>query len=88
MASPSKSALYPPVTSGWMRMALPSTTLGWKAMMPNLWSTGSRFSSTGRSSSTRSRVRRASSVSFSTSFWPSSGVNPCSVRSFRTMKGL
>jgi hypothetical protein len=45
--SPSKSALNAAHTSGWMRMALPSTSTGSNAWMPRRCSVGARFSSTG-----------------------------------------
>ena len=45
--SPSKSALKPLQTSGWMRIALPSTSTGSNAWMPMRCSVGARFSSTG-----------------------------------------
>jgi hypothetical protein len=45
--SPSKSALNAAQTSGWMRIALPSTSTGSKAWMPSRCSVGARFSSTG-----------------------------------------
>ena len=45
--SPSKSALKPLQTSGWMRMALPSISTGSKAWMPMRCKVGARLSSTG-----------------------------------------
>ena len=45
--SPSKSALNAVQTSGWMRMALPSTSTGSNAWMPRRCSVGARLSSTG-----------------------------------------
>ena len=45
--SPSKSALNAAQTSGWIRMALPSTSLGSNAWMPSRCSVGARLSSTG-----------------------------------------
>ena len=52
--SPSKSALNAVQTSGWMRMALPSTRIGSKAWMPRRCRVGARFSSTGWSRMTSS----------------------------------
>ena len=45
--SPSKSALNAAQTSGWIRMALPSTSTGSNAWMPSRCSVGARLSSTG-----------------------------------------
>ena len=45
--SPSKSALNPLQTSGWIRMALPSTSTGSNAWMPIRCRVGARLSSTG-----------------------------------------
>ena len=45
--SPSKSALNAAQTSGWIRMALPSTSFGSNAWMPSRCSVGARLSSTG-----------------------------------------
>ena len=45
--SPSKSALNAAHTSGWMRIAFPSTSTGSNAWMPNRCSVGARFRSTG-----------------------------------------
>ena len=45
--SPSKSALNAAHTSGWMRIAFPSTSTGSKAWIPRRWSVGARFRSTG-----------------------------------------
>ena len=52
--SPSKSALNAVQTSGWIWMALPSTSCGSKAWMPRRCSVGARFSSTGCSEMTSS----------------------------------
>ena len=54
--SPSKSALKAEQTSGWIWMALPSTSCGSKAWMPRRCSVGARFSSTGCSVMTSSRT--------------------------------
>ena len=45
--SPSKSALKPLQTSGWMRMALPSISTGSNAWIPMRCRVGARLSSTG-----------------------------------------
>ncbi len=45
--SPSKSALNASHTRGWIWMALPSTSTGSNAWMPNRWSVGARLRSTG-----------------------------------------
>ena len=52
--SPSKSALNAVQTSGWIWMALPSTSCGSKAWMPRRCSVGARLSSTGCSAMTSS----------------------------------
>ncbi len=52
--SPSKSALKAVHTSGWIWMALPSTSTGSKAWMPSRCSVGARFSITGCSLMTSS----------------------------------
>src|ERR687890_63972 len=52
--SPSKSALNAEQTSGWIWMALPSTSCGSKAWMPRRCSGGARFSRTGCSVMTSS----------------------------------
>ncbi len=52
--SPSKSALNAVQTSGWIWMALPSTSCGSKAWMPRRCSVGARFSRTGCSAMTSS----------------------------------
>ena len=54
--SPSKSALNAVQTSGWIWMALPSTSWGSKAWMPRRCSVGARLSSTGCSVMTSSRT--------------------------------
>ena len=64
--SPSKSALNAVQTSGWMRIALPSTSTGSKAWMPRRWSVGARLSSTGCSLITSSRMSHTSGTCFST----------------------
>ena len=58
--SPSKSALKAVQTSGWMRIALPSTSTGSKAWIPRRCSVGARFSSTGCSRITSSRMSHTS----------------------------
>ncbi len=64
--SPSKSALNAVQTSGWIWMALPSTSTGSKAWMPRRWSVGARFRNTGcslmTSSSTSQTCGRARST--------------------------
>ena len=64
--SPSKSALNAVQTSGWIWMALPSTSCGSKAWMPRRCSVGARFSRTGcsvmTSSSTSQTTGRARST--------------------------
>src|SRR2546422_147297 len=52
--SPSKSALNAAHTSGWIWMALPSTSRGSKAWMPSRCSVGARLSRTGCSLMTSS----------------------------------
>ncbi len=54
--SPSKSALNAVQTSGWIWIALPSTSCGSKAWMPRRCSVGARLSSTGCSAMTSSRT--------------------------------
>ena len=66
--SPSKSALNAVHTSGWISMALPSTRMGSKPWMPSRCSVGARFSSTGCSWMTSSRMSHTSGRSFSTYF--------------------
>ena len=58
--SPSKSALKAVHTSGWILIALPSTSIGSKAWIPSRWSVGARFSSTGCSRITSSRKSHTS----------------------------
>src|SRR6266404_4615419 len=78
--SPSKSALKPLHTSGWMRMALPSMSTGSNAWMPMRWKVGARFSMTGWFLMTSSRMSQTSSALRSSIFladlivsaWPSS----------------
>ncbi len=67
--SPSKSALKPPQTSGWRRIALPSMSTGSKAWMPMRCSVGARFSSTGWSRMTSSRMSHTSSSRRSSIFF-------------------
>ena len=91
--SPSKSALKAVQTSGWIWMALPSTSTGSKAWMPRRCRVGARLSSTGcslmTSSSTshtcgrrRSTIRLADLMfwasSLSTSFFMTNGLNSSS----------
>ena len=52
--SPSKSALNAVQTSGWIWIALPSTSCGSKAWMPSRCRVGARLSSTGCSPMTSS----------------------------------
>ena len=95
--SPSKSALKAVQTSGWIWMALPSTSTGSKAWMPRRCSVGARFSRTGcslmTSSSTshtcgrrRSTMRLADLMfwasSVSTSRFMTNGLNSSSAMSF------
>ena len=58
--SPSKSALKAVQTSGWILIALPSTSMGSKAWMPRRWSVGARLRSTGCSRMTSSRKSQTS----------------------------
>ncbi len=67
--SPSKSALKAVQTSGWSWIALPSISTGSKAWMPRRCSVGARFSITGCSRITSSRMSQTSGFSFSTSFF-------------------
>src|SRR3977135_3180135 len=67
--SPSKSALNAVQTRGWISMALPSTRMGSKPWMPSRCSVGARFSSTGCSWMTSSRMSHTSGRSFSTYFF-------------------
>ena len=66
--SPSKSALKAAQTSGWIWMALPSTSSGSKAWMPRRCSVGARLSSTGCSAMTSSRMSQTSGTIDSTIF--------------------
>ena len=68
--SPSKSALKPLQTSGWMRMALPSISTGSNAWMPMRCRVGARFSSTGWFVMTSSRMSQTSSPCARASSWP------------------
>ena len=67
--SPSKSALNAWQTSGCTWIALPSTSTGSKAWMPRRWSVGARFSSTGCSAITSSRMSQTSGSIESTYFF-------------------
>jgi len=58
--SPSKSALKAVHTSGWIRIALPSTSTGSNAWIPRRWSVGARLSSTGCSRITSSSTSHTS----------------------------
>ena len=58
--SPSKSALKALHTSGWMRMALPSTITGSNAWIPRRCSVGARLSSTEWPLMTSSRKSQTS----------------------------
>ncbi len=58
--SPSKSALKAVQTSGWIRIALPSTSMGSKAWIPRRCRVGARFRSTGCSRMTSSRKSQTS----------------------------
>ena len=64
--SPSKSALKAAHTSGWIWIALPSTSTGSKAWMPSRCSVGARFSSTGCSRMTSSSTSHTSGLRRST----------------------
>ena len=76
--SPSKSALKAVQTSGWIWMALPSTSTGSKAWMPRRCRVGARLRSTGCSLMTSSRTshtcgRRRSTMRLADlMFWASS----------------
>ena len=76
--SPSKSALNAAQTSGWIWMALPSTSSGSKAWMPRRCSVGARLSNTGCSLMTSSSTshtcgRRRSTMRLADlMFWASS----------------
>ncbi len=65
--SPSKSALNAGQTSGWILIALPSTSTGWNAWMPRRWSVGARFRSTAWSRMTSSSASQTSVTPDSTS---------------------
>ncbi len=65
--SPSKSALNAGQTSGWILMALPSTSTGWKAWMPSRCRVGARFESTAWSRMTSSSASHTSVTPDSTS---------------------
>jgi hypothetical protein len=88
--SPSKSALNAVQTSGCSWIALPSISTGSNAWMPRRCSVGARFSSTGCSRITSSRMSHTSGPSRSTmrlaalmveasprscSFWKMNGLN-------------
>ena len=88
--SPSKSALKAAHTSGWIWIALPSTSTGSKAWMPSRCRVGARLSNTGCSWMASSRTshtcgRRRSTMrladlmlganSASTSFFMTKGLN-------------
>src|SRR5918998_1555322 len=60
--SPSKSALNAVQTSGWIWMALPSTSCGSKAWMPRRCSVGARFSRTGCSVMTSSSTSHTTAL--------------------------
>ena len=66
--SPSKSALNAAQTSGWIWMALPSTSSGSNAWMPSRCSVGARLSITGCSAMTSSRMSQTSGTIDSTIF--------------------
>ena len=66
--SPSKSALKAWQTSGWIWIALPSTSTGSNAWMPRRWRVGARFSSTGCSWMTSSSTSQTSGIIESTIF--------------------
>ena len=86
--SPSKSALNPVHTSGWILMALPSTSTGSKAWMPMRCSVGARLSRTGCWSMTSSSTSQTSGSRRSSIFLADLMVStrPCSL-SLRMMKG-
>ncbi len=67
--SPSKSALKAWQTSGWIWIALPSTSTGSNAWMPRRWSVGARFRSTGCSAMTSSSTSQTSGTIDSTYFF-------------------
>ncbi len=64
--SPSKSALKAVQTSGCSWIALPSISTGSNAWMPSRCRVGARFSNTGCSRITSSRMSQTSGRSFST----------------------
>ena len=64
--SPSKSALNAVQTSGWSWIALPSIKTGSNAWIPSLWRVGARFSKTGCSVITFSKISHTSGTSRST----------------------
>ena len=66
--SPSKSALKAWQTSGWIWIALPSTSTGSNAWMPRRCRVGARFSSTGCSWMTSSSTSQTSGIIESTIF--------------------
>ena len=66
--SPSKSALNAWQTSGWIWIALPSTSTGSNAWMPRRCRVGARLSSTGCSAMTSSRTSHTSGIIDSTIF--------------------
>ena len=66
--SPSKSALKAAQTSGCSWMALPSISTGSKAWMPSRCSVGARFSMTGCSRMTSSRMSQTMGSCVSTIF--------------------
>src|SRR5665647_649755 len=66
--SPSKSALNAAQTSGWIWMALPSTSSGSKAWIPRRCRVGARLSNTGCSVMTSSRMSQTSGTIDSTIF--------------------
>ena len=66
--SPSKSALNAWQTSGWIWIALPSTSTGSNAWMPSRCSVGARLSSTGCSLITSSSTSQTSGIIESTIF--------------------
>ena len=86
--SPSKSALNPLQTSGWMRIALPSTSTGSNAWMPMRCKVGARFKSTGWLRMTSSRMSQTSSLRRSSIFLADLIVSACpSSLSRRMMNG-
>ena len=67
--SPSKSALNAVQTSGWSWIALPSISTGSNAWMPSRCSVGARFSITGCSRITSSRMSQTTGSCASTIFF-------------------